>query len=57
MQSIVYCERAVTTRDRRKHFASNRLIIASPIGAIILRRKLEFLHSMAISILAGECMV
>jgi hypothetical protein len=54
MQSMVYCDSAVTTRDRRRHFASIRLIIASPIGAIILRRKLEFLHSMAISILAGE---
>jgi hypothetical protein len=54
MQSMVYCDSAVTERDRRRHSASIRLIIANPIGAVILRRKLEFLHSMAISILTGE---
>ena len=37
--------------------ASMRLIIASPAGAVILRRKLEFLHTMAISIFVGEWMV
>jgi hypothetical protein len=47
----------VTTRDRRKHFASSRLIIGSANTADIRRNKPEFLHTMAISILAGEWMV
>jgi hypothetical protein len=54
MQLIVYCESAVVTFDRRKHSASIRLIIASPTGAISLRAKLAFLHSIAISIFVGE---
>ena len=37
--------------------ASMRLIIASPAGAVILRRKLELRHTMAISIFVGEWMV